>query len=202
MEFKTMTKQRVANISRTTRETDIRVKLDLDGSGKSTIDSGIPFMDHMLELFAKHGFFDLEVKAVGDTHIDYHHSMEDLGLVMGEALVEALGDKAGIRRYGTCLLPMDEALAQVVLDLSGRPCLVYDVEPPAPMIKDLDCRLFHEFFQALAAKSGVNLHIDLQKGEEVHHSFEAIFKAFAKALDQAVTIDGRVQGVLSTKGSL
>jgi len=197
-----MTKQRIANISRTTRETDIRVKLDLDGSGKSTIDSGIPFMDHMLELFAKHGFFDLEVKAVGDTHIDYHHSMEDLGLVMGEALVEALGDKAGIRRYGTCLLPMDEALAQVVLDLSGRPCLVYDVEPPAPMIKDLDCRLFHEFFQALASKSGVNLHIDLQKGEEVHHAFEAIFKAFSKALDQAVTIDGRIQGVLSTKGSL
>jgi imidazoleglycerol-phosphate dehydratase len=197
-----MTKQRVANISRTTRETDIRVKIDLDGSGKSKIDSGVPFMDHMLELFAKHGFFDLEVKAVGDTHIDYHHTMEDLGLVMGEALLEALGDKAGIRRYGTCLLPMDEALAQVVLDLSGRPCLVYDVTPPAPMIKDLDCRLFHEFFQALVSKSGVNLHIDLQKGEEVHHAFEAIFKAFAKALDQAVTIDGRVQGVLSTKGSL
>ncbi len=197
-----MTKQRVANISRTTRETDIRVKLDLDGSGKSKIDSGVPFMDHMLELFAKHGFFDLEVKAVGDTHIDYHHTMEDLGLVMGEALLEALGDKEGIRRYGTCLLPMDEALAQVVLDLSGRPCLVYDVESPAPMIKDLDCRLFHEFFQALVSKSGVNLHIDLQKGEEVHHSFEAIFKAFAKALDQAVTIDGRVKGVLSTKGSL
>ncbi|MCK4981715.1 MAG: imidazoleglycerol-phosphate dehydratase HisB [Victivallaceae bacterium] len=197
-----MTKQRVANISRTTRETDIRVKLDLDGSGKSKIDSGVPFMDHMLELFAKHGFFDLEVKAVGDTHIDYHHTMEDLGLVMGEAILEALGDKEGIRRYGTCLLPMDEALAQVVLDLSGRPCLVYDVESPAPMIKDLDCRLFHEFFKALVAKSGVNLHIDLQKGEEVHHAFEAIFKAFAKALDQAVTIDGRVQGVLSTKGSL
>ena len=197
-----MTKQRVANISRTTRETDIRVKLDLDGSGKSKIDSGVPFMDHMLELFAKHGFFDLEVKAVGDTHIDYHHTMEDLGLVMGEALLEALGGKEGIRRYGTCLLPMDEALAQVVLDLSGRPCLVYDVTPPAPMIKDLDCRLFHEFFQALVSKSGVNLHIDLQKGEEVHHSFEAIFKAFAKALDQAVTIDGRVKGVLSTKGSL
>lgn len=197
-----MTKQRVADISRTTRETDIRVKMDLDGSGKSKIDSGVPFMDHMLELFSKHGFFDLEVKAVGDTHIDYHHTMEDLGLVMGEALLKALGDKAGIRRYGSCLLPMDEALAQVVLDLSGRPCLVYDVEPPAPMIKDLDCRLFHEFFQALTAKSGVNLHIDLQKGEEVHHVFEAIFKAFAKALDQAVTIDERVQGVLSTKGSL
>ena len=119
-----MTKQRVANISRTTRETDIRVKLDLDGSGKSKIDSGVPFMDHMLELFAKHGFFDLEVKAVGDTHIDYHHTMEDLGLVMGEALLEALGDKEGIRRYGTCLLPMDEALAQVVLDLSDRKSVV------------------------------------------------------------------------------
>lgn len=197
-----MTKQGIADISRTTRETDIRVKLNLDGSGKSKIDSGVPFMDHMLELFAKHGFFDLEIKAVGDTHIDYHHTMEDLGLVMGEALLEALGDKAGIRRYGTCLLPMDEALAQVVLDLSGRPCLVYDVEPPAPMIKDLDCRLFHEFFQALVSKSGINLHIDLQKGEEVHHAFEAIFKAFAKALDQAITIDGRVKGVLSTKGSL
>ena len=197
-----MTKQGIADISRKTRETDIRVKFNLDGSGKSKIDSGVPFMDHMLELFAKHGFFDLEVKAVGDTHIDYHHTMEDLGLVMGEALLEALGDKAGIRRYGTCLLPMDEALAQVVLDLSGRPCLVYDVEPPAPMIKDLDCRLFHEFFQALVAKSGANLHIDLKKGEEVHHAFEAIFKAFAKALDQAVTIDGRVKGVLSTKGSL
>jgi len=197
-----MTKQRVANISRTTRETDIRLKLDLDGSGKSKIDSGVPFMDHMLELFARHGFFDLEVKAVGDTHIDYHHTMEDLGLVMGEALLKALGDKEGIRRYGTCLLPMDEALAQVVLDLSGRPCLVYDVVSPAPMIKDLDCRLFHEFFQALVSKSGINLHIDLQKGEEVHHAFEAIFKAFAKALDQAVTLDGRVKGVLSTKGSL
>lgn len=197
-----MTKQRVSNISRTTRETDIRVKLNLDGSGKGSIDSGVPFMDHMLELFAKHGFFDLEVKAVGDTHIDYHHTMEDLGLVMGEALSAALGDKAGIRRYGNCLLPMDEALAQVALDLSGRPCLVYNVAPPAPMIKDLDCRLFHEFFQALVSKSAINLHIDLQKGEEVHHAFEAIFKAFAKALDQAVTLDERVKGVLSTKGSL
>lgn len=197
-----MTKQRVSNISRTTRETDIHVKLNLDGSGESSIDCGVPFMDHMLELFAKHGFFDLDVKAVGDTHIDYHHTMEDLGLAMGEAILQALGDKNSIRRYGSCLLPMDEALAQVVLDLSGRPCLVYDVIPPAPMIKDLDCRLFHEFFQALAVKSAMNLHIDLQKGEEVHHAFEAIFKAFAKALDQAVFVDDRVKGVLSTKGSL
>jgi len=202
MELKTMAKQRTADISRTTRETDIRMKLKLDGSGKSKIASGIPFMDHMLELFAKHGFFDLEVKAAGDTQVDYHHTMEDLGLVLGEAILKAVGDKEGIRRYGTCLLPMDEALAQVVLDLSGRPCLVYDVEPPAPMIKDLDCRLFHEFFQALSSKAGMNLHIDLQKGEEVHHAFEAVFKAFAKALDQAVTLDGRVKGVLSTKGSL
>ncbi|MDD5727484.1 MAG: imidazoleglycerol-phosphate dehydratase HisB [Victivallales bacterium] len=198
-----MSEQRVAEISRVTRETDIRMKFGLDGSGKSSIDSGIPFMDHMLELFARHGFFDLEVKAVGDTQVDYHHTMEDLGLVMGEAILKAVGDKAGIRRYGSCLLPMDEALAQVVLDLSGRPCLVYDVEAPAPMmIKDLDCRLFHEFFQALASKAGMNLHIDLQKGEEVHHAFEAIFKAFAKALDQAVSLDGRIKGVLSTKGSL
>jgi imidazoleglycerol-phosphate dehydratase len=197
-----MTKQRIADISRTTRETDIRVKLDLDGSGESIIDSGIPFVDHMLELFARHGFFDLDVKATGDTQVDYHHTMEDLGLVIGEAVMTAVGDKKGIRRYGSCLLPMDEALAQVVLDLSGRPCLVYDVKPPAPMIKDLDCRLFHEFFQALAVKSGINLHIDLKKGEEVHHAFEAIFKAFAKALDQAVSLDGRVKGVLSTKGSL
>jgi imidazoleglycerol-phosphate dehydratase len=197
-----MSKQRFAEVSRATRETDIQVKLELDGSGKSCIDTGIPFMDHMLELFAKHGFFGLEVKAVGDTHIDYHHTMEDLGLVIGEALLKALGDKAGIRRYGSSLLPMDEALAQVVLDLSGRPCLIYNVTPPAPMIKDLDCRLFHEFFQALVAKAGLNLHIDLKKGEEVHHAFEAIFKAFAKALDQAVTLDNRVKGVLSTKGSL
>ena len=197
-----MTKQRISDIQRTTRETDIRVVIELDGSGKSNIDSGVPFMDHMLELFAKHGFFDLDVKAVGDTHIDYHHTMEDLGIVMGQALAEALGNKAGIRRYGSCLLPMDEALARVALDLSGRPCMVYDVKPPAPMIKDLDCRLFHEFFQAMVAHSGMNLHIDLLKGEEVHHAFEAVFKCFAKALDQAVSKDERVQGVLSTKGSL
>ncbi|MDD5727252.1 MAG: imidazoleglycerol-phosphate dehydratase HisB [Victivallales bacterium] len=197
-----MTRQRVAELSRTTRETDIRVKLNLDGTGQSCIDTGVPFMDHMLELLAKHGFFDLEVKAAGDLRVDYHHTLEDLGLVLGQALRKAIGDKTGVRRYGACLLPMDEALAQVALDLSGRPCLVYNVAPPAPTIRDLDCRLFHEFFQALVAESGVNLHIDLQKGEEVHHAFEAIFKAFAKALDQAVSFDGRVKGVLSTKGSL
>lgn len=193
---------RLGEIVRNTRETQISVKLGLDGRGACVADTPVPFMNHMLELFARHGFFDLEIHAKGDVEIDYHHTMEDLGLAFGEALNAALGDKKGIRRYGSCLLPMDEALAQVALDLSGRPCLIYNVEPPAPLVKDLDARLFHEFFQALAAKSGMNLHIDLLKGEEVHHCFEAIFKAFAKALDQAVTLDPRIEGVLSTKGVL
>lgn len=197
-----MSSGRLAEFNRKTKETDIKIKINLDGSGKSSISTGIPFMDHMLELFSKHGFFDLNVKAKGDIEVDYHHTMEDLGLALGETIAKALGDKAGIRRYGSCLLPMDEALAQVALDLSGRPYLVYDVIPPAPMIKDMDSALFHEFFQALAVKAGMNLHIQLQKGEEVHHAFEAIFKALAKALDQAVKIDPRVKGVLSTKGTL
>jgi len=197
-----MSSGRFAEYNRKTRETDIKVKINLDGAGKNSINTGIPFMDHMLELFSKHGFFDLAIKAKGDIQVDYHHTMEDLGLALGEAIAKALGDKAGIRRYGSCLLPMDEALAQVALDLSGRPYLVYDVIPPAPMIKDMDSALFHEFFQALAVKAGMNLHIQLQRGEEVHHAFEAIFKALAKALDQAVKIDPRVNGVLSTKGTL
>ena len=197
-----MSSGRFAEYNRKTRETDIKVKINLDGAGKNSINTGIPFMDHMLELFSKHGFFDLAIKAKGDIQVDYHHTMEDLGLALGEAIAKALGDKAGIRRYGSCLLPMDEALVQVALDLSGRPYLVYDVIPPAPMIKDMDSALFHEFFQALAVKAGMNLHIQLQRGEEVHHAFEAIFKALAKALDQAVKIDPRVNGVLSTKGTL
>ena len=193
---------RNSTITRTTKETDISVSFEIDGSGKSVVDTGIPFMDHMLTLFAKHGFFDLEVKAVGDVEVDYHHTMEDLGLVLGEAIAKAAGDKAGIRRYGNFLLPMDETLALIALDLSGRPCLVFDVQPPAPMIKDLDVRLFHEFFQALAVKSGMNLHVKQMVSGEVHHLYEAIFKGFAKALDQALSIDPRIQGVLSTKGSL
>ena len=193
---------RKSEVTRTTRETDITLSLALDGEGNGVIDSGIPFMNHMLELFAKHGFFDLAVRAKGDVEVDYHHTMEDLGLVLGQALAEALGDKAGIRRYGSCILPMDEALMLVALDLSGRPCLVWDVEFPAQMVRDLDVRLFHEFFQALVNKSGMNLHVKKLAGEEVHHVAEAIFKAFAKALDQAVSIDPRVKGVLSTKGSL
>lgn len=197
-----MTAKRKAEFCRKTKETEISVKINLDGSGSSSVSSGIPFIDHMLELFAKHGFFDLEVKAKGDLEIDCHHTMEDLGLTLGTALAEALGDKAGIRRYGSCILPMDEALALVALDLSGRPYLVYDLLPPAGRIKDLDTALFREFFQAFCVKAGMNLHIQMLKGEEVHHVFEAVFKALAKALDMAVTLDPRVKGVLSTKGSL
>lgn len=193
---------RKSEVKRTTRETDITVMFELDGEGKSSVDTGIPFMNHMLELFAKHGFFNLEVRAKGDIEVDYHHTMEDLGLVLGQALAEALGDKAGIRRYGSCILPMDETLALVALDLSGRPCLVWDVDFPAQMIRDLDVRLFCEFFQALVNRAGMNLHVKKLAGEEVHHVAEAIFKAFAKALDQAVSLDPRVKGVLSTKGSL
>ena len=187
---------RKSEVARKTRETDIFIALDLDGEGRSSIDTGIPFMNHMLELFAKHGFFDLTVRAKGDIEVDYHHTMEDLGLVLGDVLAQALGDKAGIRRYGSCILPMDETLALVALDLSGRPCLVWNVDFPAPMIRDLDTRLFCEFFQALVNRAGMNLHVRKMAGEEVHHVAEAVFKAFAKALDQAVTHDPRVKGSL------
>ena len=193
---------RIAEVTRVTGETSIFCRINLDGCGVAKLETPIPFMDHMLTLLAKHGFFDLEIRAQGDIEVDYHHTMEDLGLTIGQALAEAVGDKQGIRRYGSCLLPMDEALAQIALDLSGRPYLSYCVTPPAPMIRDLDCQLFHEFFQALAVKSGMNLHIDLLKAAEVHHGFEAIFKGFARALDQAVSIDPRITGVMSTKGVL
>lgn len=194
--------KRIAEFARKTKETDITVKINLDGSGQSSVSTEIPFMDHMLGLFAKHGFFDLDVKAKGDIEIDYHHTMEDLGITMGEAISKALGDKKGIRRYGHAILPMDEALALTALDLSGRPYLVYDLVPPENRIKDIDTALFKEFFRALSVKSGMNLHIQLMKGEETHHVFEAVFKSFAKALEQAVSCDSRIEGVLSTKGSL
>jgi len=197
-----MSDVRVGRVERKTKETDISVLFAVDGSGSGSVSSGIPFLDHMLELFSKHGLFDLELSASGDLEIDGHHTMEDIGLTLGEAISKALGDKKGIRRYGWALLPMDEALALVSLDLSGRPCLVYDLVPPSAAIKDLDTRLFHEFFQALTVKAGMNLHIQLLKGEETHHVFEAVFKGFAKALDQASGLDPRIEGVLSTKGIL
>ena len=194
--------ERKSSVKRVTRETAIELSIDLDGKGQSAIHSGVPFLDHMLELFAKHGFFDLTVQASGDTEVDFHHTMEDLGLVLGTAIAEAAGDRKGIRRYGSFLLPMDEALAEIALDLSGRPCLVYQVNMPAAQVGTVDVRLFHEFFQALCVKAGMNLHIRLLAGEEVHHCLEAIFKGFAKALDIATSIDPRIQGVLSTKGRL
>lgn len=194
--------ERTSEIRRTTGETDISVAINLDGSGKASVDTGIPFLDHMLNLFARHGFFDLEIKAKGDIEVDYHHTMEDLGIVLGQAILQAAGDKKSIRRYGNFLLPMDETLVMIALDLSGRAGLYYDVTPPAPMIKDIDARLFYEFFQALCSNAGLNMHIRMICSGEVHHLFEAIFKGFAKALDQATSIDPRVQGVLSTKGSL
>ena len=193
---------RTGEINRKTTETSIYVKWNLAGTGKGEISTGIPFMDHMLTLFARHGGFDLTVRALGDLEVDCHHTMEDLGLTMGHALTQALGMKEGIRRYGSFLLPMDESLALVALDLSGRPFLVYDVEPPAEYIRDLDTALFREFFTALTVKGGITLHIRMLSSGEVHHVFEAIFKGLARALSEAVSIDARVKGVPSTKGVL
>lgn len=196
-------KLRCGNIHRVTGETDIRCEINLDGSGVRKISTPIPFVNHMLDLFAKHGFFDLTVEAKGDVEVDYHHTMEDLGLTLGEALTAALGDKQQIRRYGSCLLPMDEALAQVALDLSGRPYLVFDMSKmPNSQVGDIDVRLFYEFFYALIVKGGMNLHINVLAGAEIHHVIEGIFKAFARALSQAVEKDARIHGVMSTKGSL
>ena len=193
---------RFAEITRNTAETQITASVNLDGEGKSVISSGIPFMDHMLTLFAKHGFFDLNVRAKGDLEVDCHHTMEDLGIVLGELFAKAAGDKAGIRRYGNFLLPMDETLVMIALDFSGRGGLYYDVTPPAQYINGMDTRLFYEFFQAFAVRSGLNLHIRMIVSCETHHLFEAIFKGLAKAMDQALSYDERVKGVLSTKGTL
>ena len=193
---------RCAEVTRKTGETEIAVKLNLDGSGRGDIATGVPFMDHMLTLFSRHGFFDLEVKAKGDLEVDYHHTIEDLGLVLGMAFDKALGDRAGIRRYGNFMLPMDETLVLIALDISGRPGLFYDVTPPAPLVKDIDVRLFHEFLQAFSNKLGLNLHVRMLAAEEAHHLFEAIFKGLAKALDQATGFDPRVKGIPSTKGVL
>ena len=193
---------RKAEIIRKTGETQITIRLTVDGSGKSDIATGVPFMDHMLTLFARHGLFDLEIKAQGDLEVDYHHTLEDLGLALGMAFDRALGNRAGIRRYGNFVLPMDETLVLISLDISGRPGLYYDVTPPAPQVKDIDARLFHEFLQAFSNKLGLNLHVKMFAAEEAHHLFEAIFKGLAKALDQATSTDPRIKGVLSTKGTL
>jgi imidazoleglycerol-phosphate dehydratase len=193
---------RQATVERKTSETDITIKLDIDGKGDAKIDTGVGFFDHMLTLFAKHGFFDLEVGAKGDLEVDGHHTVEDVGICLGKAFSEALGDKSGITRYGFFILPMNEALATVALDISGRPYLAYNMDLSASQVGGFDTDLTHEFFQAFITNAGVSLHIRLQAGTNPHHVIEAVFKAFGKAMDRACRIDPRIIGVQSTKGML
>ncbi|HEX5773061.1 MAG TPA: imidazoleglycerol-phosphate dehydratase HisB [Geomobilimonas sp.] len=193
---------RKATIERITRETQIKLTLDLDGTGEAKVCTSVPFLDHMLNLFARHGLFDLTVEAKGDIDIDFHHTVEDIGIVLGEALKEALGDKQGIRRYGQATVPMDETLASVAVDLSGRPYLVYNVRLPKVKIGEFDVELAKEFFQAFTNHLAANIHINVMYGDNVHHILEACFKALARSLDQATQVDPRIAGVLSTKGKL
>jgi len=194
---------RNAMIERKTRETDILLSLNLDGRGLSKVDTGVPFMDHMIELMAAHGFMEMELRASGDTKVDDHHTVEDLGICFGQALKEALGDKRGIRRYGEATVPMDDALARVVMDISNRPFLSYRVTLKRVTTGTFDLGLIKEFFRALATNAGITLHVDLLSGEEPHHASEAIFKAFGRALDQATGTEERLKGEIpSTKGVL
>ena len=193
---------RTATISRKTKETEICVTLDLDGRGVHAIESGVPFLDHMLTQIARHGFFDLQIRAEGDLEIDAHHTVEDLGICLGEAFKQALGDKSGVRRYGRESMPMHEALAAVVLDFSGRPFLVYNVPLPKAQVGNFELELVEEFFTAFCNHAGANLHVNLAYGDNLHHIVEAVFKAFARALDEASQLDPRVEGVLSSKGTL
>lgn len=198
-----MANPRTASIKRDTKETKISLKLAIDGSGQSAVDTGIPFLDHMLDLVARHGLFDLEIVAKGDLAVDYHHTVEDVGIVLGQAVKEAIGDKRGLRRYGFFIAPMDECLSRVAMDLSNRPVMVYNVAADNLMIRDFNLGLVKEFFQGFTNAVGANLHIELEYGEEPHHIAECIFKAFAKALDVATQIDPRATNSLpSTKGLL
>lgn len=194
--------QRTAEIERTTSETSIRLKLNVDGSGKADIRTSVPFLDHMLNLFARHGLFDLEIHATGDIEIDCHHTVEDIGIVLGNAFRRALGDKQGITRYGAARIPMDETLADASIDLSGRAYLVFNVELPKVKLGNYDVEMTKEFFQAFANNCACNLHLNLVYGENVHHIIEACFKGFARAMDQATGMNQRVAGVMSTKGQL
>ena len=193
---------RKAEIKRKTNETDIILGLNLDGSGKYDVNTGIGFFDHMLEGFARHGIFDLRVNCKGDLNVDTHHSAEDVGIVLGEAIKEAVGDKKGIKRYGYFILPMDEALCVCAIDLSGRPYFVFDAQFSADKIGELDSQMIREFFYAVSYSAGMNLHIRMLSGSNDHHIAEAMFKAFAKSLREAVSYDERIEDVLSTKGSL
>jgi imidazoleglycerol-phosphate dehydratase len=193
---------RSARVERATKETTIVVALNLDGTGRAELATGVPFLDHMLDQVARHGMFDLSVQAQGDLHIDAHHTVEDVGITLGQALRQALGDKAGIARYGHAYVPLDEALSRVVVDLSGRPGLEFHVPFTRPMIGAFDVDLSHEFFQGFANHALATLHIDNLRGQNAHHQAETVFKAFAKALRIAVALDSRATGVPSTKGSL
>ena len=193
---------RIANIERKTRETDIEARFVVDGFGKSDIDTGVGFFDHMLEGFTKHGFFDLELKCDGDLGVDTHHTVEDCGIVLGQAIKEAVGDKKGIKRYGNFVLPMDESLVLCAVDLCGRPYLSWDANFTVPQIGDLETEMIKEFFYAVSYSAGMNLHIKVLTPGNNHHMAEAMFKAFAKALDEATTLDPRITDILSTKGSL
>lgn len=193
---------RSVDITRKTNETDIQLQLKLDGCGKYNLNSGIGFFDHMLAHISKHGFFDLDVSCKGDLEVDCHHTIEDIGIVFGQSIVKALGDKVGIKRYGSSIIPMDETLILCAIDLSARPYLNFDVEFTTNKLGDMDTEMVEEFFRAVAVNAGMNLHIKLLNGKNNHHIAEGIFKAFAKALDEATLIDPRIKGTLSTKGIL
>jgi imidazoleglycerol-phosphate dehydratase len=194
--------ERKGEVERKTKETDIKISLVVDGRGKANIASGIPFFDHMLTLLAVHGFFDLSVRAKGDLDVDFHHTVEDVGLVLGDAIRQALGDRKGIKRYGHAVTPMDDALATVTIDLSNRPYLVYRVPEHEASGIALNASLTKEFFRALVNRAGMNLHINVAYGDNDHHVVESIFKAFGRALDQAAALDRRITGVRSSKGAL
>jgi imidazoleglycerol-phosphate dehydratase len=194
---------RTAELTRTTNETDLHVRVDLDGTGKSSVKTGIGFFDHMLEALARHGLLDLTVEARGDLHVDGHHTVEDTGIVLGQAIAQALGDRAGIRRYADSMVPLDEAMVRCVVDVSGRPYLSYHIDVPKwQMLGDYDVFLTPEFFRAVVLNAGLTVHLDLIRGDNPHHIVEAAFKAFARSLDDATMIDPRVTGVPSTKGKL
>lgn len=194
--------KRIANIQRKTKETDISATLNIDGSGSSTINTGIGFFNHMLEGFAKHGFFDLDLNCEGDLAVDSHHTIEDCGIVLGNAIKEAIGDKKGIKRFGSCILPMDETLVLCAIDLSGRPYLAFDGEFTTERVGYMDTEMVKEFFYAVSYSAEMNLHIKVLNSGNNHHMVEAMYKAFARALDEATTFDPRITDVMSTKGSL
>ncbi|MEO5358546.1 MAG: imidazoleglycerol-phosphate dehydratase HisB [Nitrospirae bacterium YQR-1] len=193
---------RTAKVERKTKETDITVEIILDGNGVNSINTQIPFLNHMLDIMGKHGLFDLTVSATGDIEVDYHHLMEDVGITIGSALTKALGTKEGIRRFGSAAVPMDESLSEVIIDLSGRPYLVYNVNAGDATLRDFQVSLFEDFFRGLSNHGLFNLHVRLHYGRDAHHIYESIFKAFGRALSQALCIDKRIKGVPSTKGTL